>query len=93
VHADLGGDPGDDEARDAVRGEDVAEVGGVERALAGLVDDRLAVDRVQLVDDVVTALAADEDAAVGARAGVPRGCGRRTSRPPARPAARPPARG
>ena len=39
------------------------EVGGVERALAGLVDDRLARRRLELVDDVVAVFAADQDAA------------------------------
>src|SRR6185503_20126793 len=33
-----------------------------ERAFAGLVDDRLAWQRLQLVDDVVAILAADQDA-------------------------------
>ena len=64
VHAHLGGDAGDQQLGDACRGEDVLQFGGVERALAGLVDDDLAVDRGQLVDDVVAVLAAD------------RGCGR-----------------
>src|SRR3954447_7879656 len=66
VHADLGGHPGDDEVRDLRPVEQLAEAGRVEGALAGLVDDRLAGDRGQLVDDVVAVLAADEDAAVGA---------------------------
>ena len=39
------------------------EVGRVERALAGLVDHRLAVERIELGDDVVAGLAADQDAA------------------------------
>jgi hypothetical protein len=44
------------------------EVGGAERALAGLVDDRLAGQRRQLGDDVPARLAAHQDAA--ARAGI-----------------------
>ena len=43
----------------------VCEVGGVEGALAGLVDDRLARRGRELVDDVVAELAADQDAALG----------------------------
>ena len=48
-------------------GEDVLQFGGVERALARLVDHHLAVDRGEFVDDVVAVLAADQDAAVLAR--------------------------
>ena len=44
VDADLGGDAADDELCDAAAAQDGVEVGGVERALAGLVDDRLAGD-------------------------------------------------
>ena len=40
------------------------ELGRVERALAGLVEHDLALDRRELVDDLVAGLAADEDAAV-----------------------------
>ena len=64
VHAHLGGDAGDQQLGDPACGEDVLQFGGIERALAGLVDDDLAVDRRELVDDVVAVLAADQDAAV-----------------------------
>ena len=43
--------------------QDRVEIGGVERALAGLVDDRLAGLRVKLRNDVVTGLAAHQNAA------------------------------
>ena len=64
VHAHLGGDAGDEQLGDPRLGEDVLQLGGVERALARLVDDDLALDRGELVDDVVAVLAADQDAAV-----------------------------
>jgi hypothetical protein len=43
--------------------QDLMQIGLVERALAGLVDDRLAVDRAQLRNNVVAGLAAHQDAA------------------------------
>ena len=46
---------------------DQPEIGFVERALAGLVDHRLAFDRIELGNDVVARLAAHQDAAHGAR--------------------------
>jgi len=64
VNAHLGRHPGDDEVGDAGRLQDGLQVGAVERALAGLVDDDLAPDRRELVDDVVPVLPADQDAAV-----------------------------
>ncbi len=66
VHAHLGGDAADDQARDPVVAEDQLEVGRVERALAGLVEHDLARQRRDRVDDVVALLPADEDAALGA---------------------------
>ena len=46
--------------------EDQLQVGGAERALARLVDDDLARQRGELVDDVPARLAAHEDAAARA---------------------------
>jgi hypothetical protein len=43
--------------------QDRVHVGGVEGALAGLVHDRLTLDRVDLLDDVVAVGAADEEPA------------------------------
>ena len=63
LDADLGGHAADDELPDATGLEDRVHVRGVERALARLVDDRLAGDRVDLVDDVVAVLAADQQPA------------------------------
>src|SRR5262252_2124388 len=63
VHAHLGRDPADDEPPDALVAEHRVEVGGVERALAGLVDDRFPWRGLQLVDEVVTVLPAHQDAA------------------------------
>ena len=62
VDADLGGDAADQQILDAVFLQHVAEFGGVERALARLVDHDLAVERIQLGNDVVAGLAADQDA-------------------------------
>ena len=47
---------------DAEIAQQRVEIGRVERALAGLVDHRLAGDRIELGDDVVPGLAANEDA-------------------------------
>ena len=67
VDADLGGDAGHDELRDAAILENGVQIGGEEGALARLVDHRLARQRVQLGDDVVSGLAAHEDASHRAR--------------------------
>ena len=67
VHADVGGDAGEDHVADAARAQDQLEVGGAERALAGLVDDRLAGQRRELGDDLPARLAAHQDAAARAR--------------------------
>ena len=61
--------PADDQAVDPVVAQDQLEVGRVEGALAGLVEDHLAGRGRERVDDVVARLAADEDAALR-----PRGC-------------------
>ena len=66
VDADIGGDAGEDDVFDAALVEDQFQVGGAERALAGLVDDRLAFDRVEFGDDVPARFAAHQDAAAGA---------------------------
>src|SRR5580704_2646446 len=63
VDAHFGGDAGDDELGDAAMLQDRMEVGGVESALAGLVDDRLARRGIELGNDVVAGLAAHQDAA------------------------------
>ena len=68
VDADVGGDAGEHEVRDAALAQDQLEIGGAERALAGLVDDRLAGGRSELGDDVPARLAAHQDAA--ARPGI-----------------------
>ena len=61
VHADVGGDPGQDDVRNAADPEQQVQVGGVEGALARLVDDRLAVERGDLRDDLPARLAPDQD--------------------------------
>ncbi len=66
VDADLGGDAADDEIVDAVVAQRQPEIGFAEGALAGLVDHRLALGRIELGNDVVTRFAAHEDAAHGA---------------------------
>src|SRR5208282_6558557 len=63
VDTDLGGDPADDQLGDAAVLQHRVEVGGEERALARLVDDRLARLRVEFGDDVVPGLAPHQDAA------------------------------
>ncbi len=64
--ADIGGDSGEDNVLDALLVEDEFEVGGAERTLAGLVDDRLAFDRIEFGDDVPAGFATRQDAAAGA---------------------------
>jgi len=66
VHADVGGDAGEDQVADTTAMQDELQIGGAERALAGLVDDRLARHRVELGNDVPTRFAAHENAAAGA---------------------------
>jgi hypothetical protein len=68
VDADVGGDAGQHDVLDAAQPQHQFEVGGAERALAGLVDDGLARQRRQIGDDVPARLAAHQDAA--ARTGV-----------------------
>ena len=63
VDAHLGRHAGDEQCVDAAVAQDVFQVGTVERALAGLVDHRFAGQRIKLWNDVVTRLAANEDAA------------------------------
>ena len=65
VHAHLGGDAADDQRLDAAVVQDEVEVGGEERALAGLVDHDLARLRRELGHDVVAVLAAHQDAPIG----------------------------
>ena len=68
VDADVGGDAGQHDVVDAAQPQHQLEVGGAERALAGLVDDRLAGQRRELGNDLPAGLAAHQDAA--ARAGI-----------------------
>ena len=68
VDADVGGDAGQHDVLDAAQPQHQFEVGGAERALAGLVDDGLAGQRRQIGDDVPAGLAAHQHAA--ARAGI-----------------------
>ena len=68
VDADLGRHPGDDELLHVPVLQDGVQIGGVERALAGLVDDRLAGLGIKLGNDVVAGFAAHQNAAH--RAGV-----------------------
>ena len=57
----FGGDPGQDEVGDPPGAEQQVQVGGVERALAGLVDDQLAGQGRRLGDDLPAGLAPDQD--------------------------------
>ena len=59
--------PVEHEVVDAALAQDQLEVGGAERALARLVDHRLAGQRRQLGDDLPARLAAHQDAAARAR--------------------------
>ncbi len=61
VDADFGGHPAHQKILDAVFPQHVVEFGRVERALAGLVDDDLTVERIQCGTDVVAGFAADQD--------------------------------
>src|SRR6266446_4897998 len=68
IDADLGGDPADDQLRDAAVLQHRVEVGGGKGAVPRFVDDRLARQRIKFGDDVVPGLAAYQDPAH--RAGV-----------------------
>ena len=68
VDADLRRHAGDDELLDVLVLQDGVQVGGVERALARLVDDRLAGLGIKLGNDVVAGFASHQNAAH--RAGV-----------------------
>ena len=61
VDAHFRGDAADQQIFDPVVLQDVTEFGGVERALARLVDHDLAVERIELGNDVVAGLAPDQD--------------------------------
>jgi len=56
VHAHLERDAANDERLDAAIDENLVQVRGVKGALARLVDDRFAGDRINLIDDVVPLL-------------------------------------
>jgi len=66
VHADVGGDAGQHDVLDPFRAQDQFQIGGAERTLARLIDDDLARQRLQFVDDLPTGLAAHQDLAAGA---------------------------
>src|SRR5471032_896336 len=68
VYADIGGDAGQHDIVDATRAQHQLEIGSAERALARLVDHRLALFRRQFRDDFPARLAAHQDAP--ARAGI-----------------------
>ena len=55
--------PADEQSVDAAIAQHQFEIGLIERALARLVDHRLAGERIKLGNDVVAGLAADQDAA------------------------------
>jgi hypothetical protein len=59
----LGGDPTDQKLVDAAAAQHGFEVGGVERAFAGLVHHRLAMDGGEFGDDVMACLATHQYAA------------------------------
>ena len=63
VHADVGGDAGQHDVADTGSLQHQLQVGGHERALAGLVDDHFARLRLELGDDLPAGLAAHQDAA------------------------------
>src|SRR5262245_37871275 len=65
VDPDIGGDAAEDQVADAAGAEHQLEIGGTERALARLVDDRLAGQRRKVGNDLPAGLAADEDAPAG----------------------------
>src|SRR5258706_1441953 len=65
LHADLGGDSGEDEVGHRRLPQQVPQRGGVEGPLAGLEDDGLTRQRRQVRHDVIARLAVDQDAAHG----------------------------
>ena len=67
VHADIGGDAGEDHILDCAQSQHQFEIGGAERALARFVDDRLVFFRSEVGDDVPARLAAHQDEAAWPR--------------------------
>jgi hypothetical protein len=63
LHADFGGHAAEQQMRDAAPLQRLVQAGGVEHALAGLVDDEFALDGRQRVDDLAAGFAAHQDAA------------------------------
>jgi hypothetical protein len=61
VNADLRRDPADQQVLDGVPAQHGAEAGSIEGALARLVDDDLARERVERRNDVMSGFSADED--------------------------------
>ena len=77
VDADVGGDAGEHDVLDAAQPQHQFEIGGAERALAGLVDDGLARQRREIGDDLPAGFAAHQHPAAWAgiadsRADLPR---------------------
>ena len=67
VHADVGRDAGERDVLDALAAEQQVEIGGVERSLARLVDDRFARQRRELGNELPARLAANENLSARAR--------------------------
>src|SRR3984957_16087770 len=65
MHADISGDAGEHYFVDAGKPQHEFEIGGAKRALPRLVDDRLALTRRQLLDDLPAGLAAHQNTAAG----------------------------
>jgi hypothetical protein len=63
VHADVRRDSGEDKVGDFLGAQQQVEVGDVERALTGLVDDRFPVQRSDLLNDLPARFTADQDPA------------------------------
>ena len=66
MDADVGGDASQHDVVDAAQAQQQLEIGGAERALAGLVDDGLVRFGIKIGDDVPARLAAHQNAAAGA---------------------------
>ena len=67
VNANVGGDPGQHDVIDPAQAQHELEIGCAERAFARLVDDRFALMRCKVGDDLPTGLAAHQNAAARPR--------------------------
>src|SRR5208337_4663116 len=71
MNADVGGDPRQNQIADSPGSQEEVQIGGVEGALPGFVDDDFSLQGIQFRDDVPPLFSTDENPAAGARVADP----------------------